>query len=113
MTVVIMSSTEDPASTNIKNNLLNLSQWNQTHTFSKNPVYTHNEMKNVLLVTITDKLIHHNHIDEEITQQLKIQPKQIIFISRHTSQTGAPTLTVHPVGNYSDAQFGGKPKTLG
>jgi D-aminoacyl-tRNA deacylase len=51
-------------------------------------------------------------LDVEIKNKLKINPKQIIFISRHTSKTGTPTLTVHPIGNFREAKFGGNPKTL-
>jgi len=36
----------------------------------------------------------------------------IVFISRHSSQSGKPTLTVHPPGNFAGAEFGGYPQTL-
>jgi D-aminoacyl-tRNA deacylase len=52
------------------------------------------------------------NLDKEIESKLGIKTKQTIFISRHTSEMEKPTLTVHPIGNYGEAQFGGKPKTL-
>ena len=38
--------------------------------------------------------------------------KLIVFISRHSSQSGKPTLSVHAPGNFGDAELGGLPKTL-
>ena len=112
MTVLIISSTLDPASTNIKNSLLEQSSWEDIDTFHDNPVYRHATLKDVIIVTIKDRKITHENLDKEIGNKLKIKPKQAIFISRHTSKTGRPSLTVHPIGNYGDAQFGGKPRTL-
>ena len=36
----------------------------------------------------------------------------IVFISRHSSQSGKPTLSVHTPGNFGDAELGGFPRTL-
>ncbi len=112
MTVLIISSTEDPASTNIKNSLLEQTTWEEHGTFYNNPVYRHTSMNNLVIVTIPDKKIRHENIDTQIYEQLHIEPKIAIFLSRHRSKMGEPTLTVHPIGNYGDAKFGGKPKTL-
>jgi D-aminoacyl-tRNA deacylase len=65
-----------------------------------------------VIVTIPDKKIRHENIDTEVFEQLHIEPKIAIFLSRHHSKMGEPTLTVHPIGNFGDAKFGGKPKTL-
>ena len=112
MTVLIVSSDIDSASTNIKKNLLDQSTWDESGTFNGNTVYRHSNMKDVMIVTINDSKIHHENLDKEVKQVLKIEPKQVIFISRHTSKTGRPTLTVHPIGNYGKAEFGGKSKIL-
>ncbi len=112
MTVVLISSTTDPASVTIKNQLLKQDKWEQTQTFQNNPVFVHSTHKNIYLLTINDQKIFHDHLDKEIQQQLHISPTQAIFLSRHRSKTGQPSLTVHPIGNYTDAKFGGKPRTL-
>jgi len=112
MTVLIVSSTEDPASTNIKKGLLEQSSWNEIDTFYDNTVYKHSNMKDIVIITINDEMIRHENLDKEIEEKLGIKPKQAIFISRHRSKTGEPTLTTHPIGNYGDAQFGGKTRTL-
>jgi D-aminoacyl-tRNA deacylase len=112
MTVLIISSTEDPASTNIKNSLLEQTTWEEHGTFYNTPVFRHASMNNLVIVTIPDKKIRHENIDTEVFEQIHIEPKIAIFLSRHRSKMGEPTLTVHPIGNFGDAKFGGKPKTL-
>ncbi len=112
MTVLIISSTEDPASTHIKNSLLEQTAWEDQGIFYSTPVYRNTSIKNLVMITIPDKKIRHENIDTEIQDQLHIDPDIAIFLSRHRSKTGEPTLTVHPIGNFSDAEFGGQPKTL-
>ena len=112
MTVLIISSSEDPASTHIKNSLLEQTTWEEQGTFYDTPTYRHISMNNLVIVTIPDKKIRHENIDIELHEQLHINPRIAIFLSRHRSKMGEPTLTVHPIGNFADAEFGGQPKTL-
>jgi len=112
MAVIIVSSTKDPASTNIKKRLLEQTSWNEIGLFDNLPIYEHDSMKDVIIVTISDRKIRHENIDKEIKKILGIEPKQVIFISRHTSKMKKPTLTVHPLGNYGEAKFGGKSRIL-
>ena len=108
MTSVIVSSTEDPAGTNIKNGLLKLSEWEEKDSFNSQPVYWNKKISDVALLTITDRTILHERLDREIEEKLGFKPKQMIYISRHSSKTGEPTLTTHPVGNYGIAEYGGE-----
>ena len=112
MTVLIVSSTKDPASTNIKKRLLNHSSWEEIGIFCENIAYRHSNMRDVVMVTINNQKIMHENLDNEVEKKLGIKPKQAIFISRHRSKTGKPTLTTHPIGNYGEAEFGGKTRTL-
>jgi D-aminoacyl-tRNA deacylase len=112
ITVLIISSNIDPASLNIKNHLLKQTKWEEINSFENNPVYQKKDEKDIIMITINDRKITHDNLDDELKKKLKILPKQAIFISRHTSKTGEPTLTVHPIGNYGKAEFGGKNKTL-
>ena len=51
------------------------------------------------------------HSDEEIKNN--IPPKSmIIFLSRHSARSLRPSFTVHPIGNFSYAEFGGRDATL-
>jgi D-aminoacyl-tRNA deacylase len=42
----------------------------------------------------------------------KIKEQKIIFLSRHQSEAGTKSLTVHMTGNYSEAKYGGKAREL-
>ncbi len=112
MTIVIVSSTQDEASTNIKQGLLDLDEWNHITTFFGKKVFQHNKFLDIFLVTITDKTILHEGLEQQLHDLLQINPSQIIFISRHRSKSGNPTLSTHPIGNYGKAEFGGKTRTL-
>ncbi len=112
MVVLIVSSSEDPASTNMKESLLEQTTWEEHGIFFDAPVFRHASMKEVVLVTIPDKKIRHENIDTEVHDQLHLDPGIAVFLSRHRSKMEEPTLTVHPIGNYGDAEFGGRPRTL-
>ncbi len=112
ITVLIVSSIKDAASINIKKGLLEQSGWDEIGTFNENKVYRHSNIKNIIIVTLNDRKITHENLEEEVEEILGLKPKQAIFLSRHRSKTGEPTLTAHPIGNYGEAQFGGKTKTL-
>lgn len=112
MTILLVASSEDPASTNIKDGLLAQHPWQQMATFSNAPAYTSPTLYDVVLLTIPDRKIRHEHLQDEVTASLGITPSLAIFLSRHRSKTGPPTLTVHPIGNYAAAEFGGRPQTL-
>ena len=45
ISVLIVSSNEDPASTNIKKGLLEQSNWKEIDTFFNNPVYKNSRLK--------------------------------------------------------------------
>jgi D-aminoacyl-tRNA deacylase len=112
ISILIVSSNEDAASTNIKKGLLEQSKWQEIGTFFNNPVYKNSNMKDVIIVTINDSKIKHENLEKEISEKLGLKPKQAIFLSRHRSKTGEPTLTTHPIGNFAEAKFGGRQKTL-
>jgi len=112
ISILIVSSNEDPASTNIKKGLLEQSSWEEIDTFFDNPVYKNSSMSDVIIVTINDSKIKHENLEKELSESLGLKPKQAIFLSRHRSKTGEPTLTTHPIGNFAEAKFGGRPKTL-
>ena len=106
MTVLIISSSEDPASTHIKNCLLEQTTWEEQGTFYDTPVFRHQSMNNIILVTIPDKKIRHENIDIEVQEHLHIEPKLAIFLSRHRSKTGEPTLT-RPDGHHGQVAEAG------
>jgi len=112
MAVFIISSTIDPASTTIKKCLLEKAEWDEVACFQNLPVFRLTSSHDIYLLSISDRKITHEHLDKEIKEKLDISPRQLIYLSRHTSETGRPSLTVHPIGNYGKAEFGGQNKKL-
>jgi D-aminoacyl-tRNA deacylase len=41
-----------------------------------------------------------------------VKEDSVVFLSRHQSESGTKSLTVHMIGNFSDAKFGGKSREL-
>ncbi len=112
MIILIISSNKDPASINIKKCLLQQSEWEDIDRFDGNIVYQNSINQNLIIVTINDRKIFHDNIEIEVQKKLGLKPKIAIFISRHSSKTKKPTLTVHPIGNFGKALFGGRDSTL-
>jgi D-aminoacyl-tRNA deacylase len=108
MKVIIVSKT-DTASVNIGNHLHELRTWKEKETFHGNPLFHHNDL---YMATINDEHIFHDNVDSELAGILQEKPECIIYASRHRSESGRKSLTVHPVGNFGNADFGGISKTL-
>ena len=112
ITVLIIYSIKYVASINIRNELLKLAEWDEIDTIFDNEVFRHSSMKDIILITLNDRKITHENLENEVEKELGLKPKQAIFLSRHRSKTGEPTLTAHPIGNFGKAEFGGKTKTV-
>ncbi len=112
MSIFLISSTEDPASTTIKQQLLTHAQTKPYSIFMDEPILLLEEFQDTYLVTISDRTIYHDNLDRELEKTTGITPDLLIFLSRHSSKMKTPTLTTHPIGNYGSADFGGKAKTL-
>jgi len=106
--ILFIASTQDTAGMNIANQLIaNHSFKKQTETFQDNPIYTkilHN--KQTKLVFVNTEIVNTQFLKDHFT------PSLYVFLSRHNSKQGIPTLSVHTPGNLSEAKFGGKPKTV-
>lgn len=95
MKAQIVISKENPASQNIKNEILKIANLKQ----KEEEVWIG---ENFELVEYPQSI-------------LEIEPKgadYYIFASTHKSEKGIPALTVHTPGNWGAAEHGGKPKTL-
>jgi len=100
MKLAIISSKQDLASVNIRNNLINNYDFKKT-----NEIYELKIDDNIItLYTINDELIH--------AEDLEINADFFIFISKHVSKENTPSFTTHSIGNWDKADFGGKDKTL-
>jgi D-aminoacyl-tRNA deacylase len=115
---LIVISAEDPASVNICERLLEHSAWNLLPDieFDGNKVFIYKTR--ALLVTINSYHLFNDNIDVQVREKLGAHlgteslPTAVIFASKHKSASGLKTLTVHPLGNFNKAEYGGKPEEL-
>ncbi len=106
---LLLSSLEDRASINIRDRLMEMADWTEIGTFREGPVYRRGDD---VLVTIDSPHLFSDDIDAAVSQELGVQIERVLFLSRHKAASGIPTLTVHPIGNYGTADFGGRPGEL-
>ncbi|MFW6304195.1 MAG: D-aminoacyl-tRNA deacylase [Candidatus Saliniplasma sp.] len=102
--ILIISSNQDPASKNILDKLLNY-DWEPVSEYQKNLVYRKGEF---ISATIENHHIYEDDLDKKISAQLGLDFDLVMFISKHASEAGINSLTVHPIGNLGEAKFGGE-----
>ena len=100
---LLLCSEEDAASVNIKDALISLQKWEDDGNF----LY----FEGMAMMTIPDIHIRAENIDKR-AEEAGLKVGEIIFLSRHKAASGIPTLTVHPIGNFNDAEMGGRPRSL-
>lgn len=101
---LIVTSKEDIASMNIRDHLLRGWSWKESGAFEGFPVLLSGDF---LMVTIPEIHLDRDNIDRQVTEATGKELDVVIFASRHRAESKIPTLTVHPIGNYSKADFGG------
>jgi len=106
--ILVVASNKDVASLNIAKQILNhYSFRRKTNDFQGNPTYsTETAQQQVKLVTLKEESIYAQNLTQFFT------PELIIFISRHSSISGTPTLSVHTPGNLGEAELGGLPRKV-
>jgi D-aminoacyl-tRNA deacylase len=104
----MVASTKDPASMNIARKILEKYEFKKdSKSFRRNPVYVKwIRGQEVRLVFVNEDLIYTQFLTDFFT------PKLLVFISRHSSISGIPTLSVHTPGNLAEAELGGIPKKV-
>jgi D-aminoacyl-tRNA deacylase len=105
----ILISLKDTASVNIRDRLLDIEEWEENEEFMGLSSYIKGD--NIILQHPGEH-IYAERIDENISDFLGERPEVIIFASRHKSESGKKALTVHVVGNYGKAEYGGRDHTL-
>ncbi len=105
----MVCSLSDPASVNIKERLLEMAGWREGSEFMGSSTFL---LEDFLLVNINNLHLWVDNIDRKVEADLGVKPDSVIFLSRHKAASGTHSLTVHPIGNYGKAEFGGKDRTL-
>lgn len=103
---------------NIRERLFEQAAWDlrSDQKFEGNRVFTYKDR--ALLVTINSYHLFNDNLDVQVRDSLgtelglKDLPSAVIFASKHKSASGMRTLTVHPVGNFGKADYGGKAEDL-
>lgn len=96
---------KDIASSNIVDTYITKGDWKEAGTDAEGRRYITDG--NDMIVYLQHRHIMAEHIDRDAAD-LGFRPDLVIFPSVHSAQSGIPALTVHPVGNYHEAQYGGE-----
>ena len=108
--IAIVASNQDTAGLNIKRSLIKLFPFKkQEGEFDNNEIYSLeglNEGREIKLYTINTDSINAENIDKKINAEL------FVFITRHKSKSGIPSLCVHTQGNIGKAMLGGRDKSI-
>ena len=102
----VIVSREDIGGMNIYSRLLENFDFRETEREYKGNKFYESKQSGLELLLIDSLHIFSEHLDE-------LNSEFIIFASRHSSKSGKPTLSVHPVGNWGKAELGGKDRELG
>ena len=106
--ILFIASTTDTAGMNIAKQLIEKYSFEKlSEIFHNNPVYskTFQNLETKLLFVNTEI------VETQFLDRL-FHPQLYIFLSRHSSAKGIPTLSLHTPGNLSEAKFGGKPRKV-
>jgi len=106
---LIVTSAEDKASMNIRARLLESPGWAERGSFEAHPAMENGDFS---MIQIDRIHLDEDRLDERAERALGKDFEVMIYASRHKAASEIPTLTVHPVGNYSAAEFGGLPGIL-
>jgi len=107
--ILIVASNKDTASINVAQRIIELYDFKKTEQIlQENPIHQKTiSNSDVKLVTINSESINAQFITDHFAPQL------LIFVSRHSSQSGIPTLSTHTPGNLTEAaEKGGLPKQV-
>ncbi len=106
--ILIVSSTQDIAGMNIAQKVIdNYGFEKQSESFGQNPIYLKRvQNREVKLVFVNDEPVYTQYVTDHFSPQL------IVFVSRHSSVSGIPTLSVHTPGNLGEAELGGLPRKV-
>ena len=107
--ILLVASNKDVASLTITRQVLDHYPFKVTGTtFQKNPIYQAQiNKKDITLLILREETIKAQTLTENFTK-----PDLIVFISRHSSRSAKPTLSVHTPGNIDQAEYGGLPRQV-
>ncbi len=107
--ILLAFSAKDIAGKNIADKVIENCKFERTtEEFQEKPVFEAKINSYIVkLVTLREETVYAQTLPEQFPN-----PDMIIFLSRHSSTSGKPTLSVHTPGNFNAAELGGLPKTV-
>lgn len=107
--ILVAFSAKDIAGTSIaKRAIVKYDFKKSTEQFQENRIFTARiKERQVKLVTLKEETVFAQNLLEQFSNL-----DLVVFLSRHSSLSGKPTLSVHTSGNFNAAELGGLPKTL-
>ena len=107
--ILLVASSKDVAGVNIAKHVLSQYHFSKTReTFQENPVYSAEiNGKQVTLITLREETVNAQNLPDHFANL-----SLIVFISKHSSASGTPTLSAHTPGNFGAAELGGLPRKV-
>jgi D-aminoacyl-tRNA deacylase len=107
--ILLVHSNRDVAGVNIAGHILKLHPFVKTNkVFQEKPICCSEiNGKRVEFITLKDETVNTQTLEEDFPEA-----ELIVFLSRHSSQSGTPTLSVHTPGNLAEAELGGLRRTV-
>lgn len=106
---LLVTSLPDPASVNLRDRLLEAADWSHEGEYQGRRCHW---LRDMLMVSIDRLHLHLDHVDRVVGQELDVHIDEVVFLSKHRAASGKSTLTMHPIGNFGRADYGGKEGTL-
>ncbi len=106
---LLVASLPDPASVNLRDRLLEAAGWSEEGEYQGRRCYW---LRDMLMISEDQLHLHLDHVDRTIGETLGVQIDEVVFLSKHRAASGKPTLTVHPIGNFGKADYGGREGAL-
>ncbi len=107
--ILLVASSKDTAGMNIAKHILRLYPFHKNaENFQNNPTYSAEiNGREVTFITLKQETIDAQDLPDTFAN-----PQLIVFISKHCSASGTPTLSVHTPGNLGPADMGGLPRKV-
>ncbi|MGA2523760.1 MAG: D-aminoacyl-tRNA deacylase [Candidatus Bathyarchaeia archaeon] len=107
--ILLVHSKCDVAGVNIAESVLQHYPFKITsQTYQETPVYIAEiGGKQISFLTLKEEAVKSQCLGDDFPNA-----QLVVFISRHSSQSGKPTLSVHTTGNFGKAELGGLTRTL-
>lgn len=106
--LLVLVSRADSASATIRDALLEMDPWQEVGAFHGLPV---RRRDGFLMVEVDAMHLECDFVDRAL-REAGWDFEAILVASRHRAESGKPALTVHPIGNFAGADFGGFPGRL-